>query len=180
METWRPILNYEGFYEVSNIGNVRRVARGKLFTAEQVAEAKERLINGAKLKDVAAFLNTSVTTVMSIKHGKTWVGDESYRPLKTRLDKHFYRVVQLCKDSQYTHKRIHRCVWEAFNGLIPDRLEVNHMNLNREDNRIENLELLTHRENVDHAHAIYAKERQHIPKGQRRGPRSKYAKMQHT
>jgi hypothetical protein len=180
MEEWRPVLDYEGLYEVSNIGGMRRVARGKLFTADQVAEAKNRLVTGGRLKDVAAFLRTSVTTVMAIKHGKTWAGDVNYRPLKVGRDKHSYCVVQLCKDGKYTHKRVHRCVWEAFNGRIPDRLEINHINLDREDNRIENLELLTHRDNVNHAHKIYAAERQNIPKGQRRGPRSRYAKMQHT
>ena len=179
MEEWRAVLGYEGLYEISNFGNVRRVARGKLFTAEQIAEAKERLVNGAKLKDVAAFLNTSVTTVMSIKHGKTWAGDVNYRPVKTGLLKH-YVVVRLCKDGAYRCMSLHRMLWEAFVGPIPGRLEINHKNLDRSDNRLENLELVTHQENILHAHEIYGEERQHLPKGQRRGPRSKYAKMQHT
>jgi hypothetical protein len=179
MEEWRPVLNYEGLYEISNLGNVRRVARGKLFSADQVAEAKQRLSQGAKLKDVAAFLNTSVTTVMSIKHGKTWAGDANYRAVKTGLLKH-YVVVRLCKNGEYRCLSIHRLLWEAFVGPIFGRLEINHKNLNRSDNRLENLELVTHRDNILHAHEIYNEERQHLPKGQRRGPRSKYAKMQHT
>jgi hypothetical protein len=59
-------------------------------------------------------------------------------------------------------------------------LEVNHKNLKRDDNRLENLELLTHRENVQHAHDIYNAERAHLPKGKRQGPRSEYAKVKHT
>jgi hypothetical protein len=179
MEEWRPVLNYEGLYEISNLGNVRRIARGKLFSADQIAEAKRRLANGAKLKDIAAFLNTSVTTVMSIKHGKTWAGDVNYRPVKTGLLKH-YVVVRLCKNGVYRCLSIHRMLWEAFIGPIPGRLEINHKNLDRADNRLENLELVTHQENILHAHEIYSEERQHLAKGQRRGPRSKYAKMQHT
>jgi hypothetical protein len=177
MEEWRAVLGYEGLYEISNFGNVRRVARGKLFTAEQVAEAKERLANGGKLKDVAAFLNTSVTTVMSIKHGKTWTGDVTYRPMRTTPDKHQYHIFRPCKNGQYKHYRIHRAVWEAFNGPIPDRLEVNHKNLIRNDNRLENLELLTHQENVQHAFDIYRQDpNSRQPKGRAGSYRGRYFK----
>jgi hypothetical protein len=44
-------------------------------------------------------------------------------------------------------------VWEAFNGPIPDRLEVNHRNGNKRDNRLENLELVTRSQNMAHAYA---------------------------
>jgi hypothetical protein len=179
MEQWKPVLGYETLYEVSDQGNVRRIARGKRFTAEQIVEAKKMLDDGRKLADVAAFLNTSITTVFSIKHGKTWGGDETSRPLKPVLVKH-YPTVCLCKDGAYTRRSVHRLVWEAFNGDIPGRLEVNHKDLDRANNRLENLELLTHRENVNHAHAKYADERAHLPKGSRSGPRSKYAKIKHT
>jgi hypothetical protein len=180
MTEWRAVLDYEGLYEVSDVGEVRRVARGKKFTAQQVQEAKQMLALKIKLGDVAAFLNTSITTVMSIKQGKTWRGDESVRPCKVSLDSRHYPQIALCKNGVYTHKRVHRIMWEAFNGPIEGRLEVNHKNLKRDDNRLENLELLTHRENVQHAHALYAVERAHLPKGKRAGPRSEYAKVKHT
>ncbi len=177
MEEWRPVLNYEGLYEISNLGNVRRVARGKLFSADQVAEAKQRLSQGAKLKDVAAFLNTSVTTVMLIKHGKIWVGDVNYRNLRTTPDRQRYHTFRPCKNGQYRHYRVHRAVWEAFNGPIPGRLEVNHKNLVRDDNRLENLELLTHRENVQHAFDIYRQDpNSRQPKGRAGSYRGKYFK----
>jgi hypothetical protein len=180
MEEWKAVLEYEGVYEVSNLGRVRRVARGKRFTAQQVQEAKQMLSSKVKLADVAAFLNTSITTVMSIKQGKTWRGDESVRPCKVSLDSHHYPQIALCKNGVYARKRVHRIMWEAFNGPIEGRLEVNHKNLKRDDNRLENLELLTHQANVQHAHALYAVERAHLPKGKRAGPRSEYAKVKHT
>ena len=41
----------------------------------------------------------------------------------------------------------HRCVWVWHNGAIPDGLVVDHINNDRTDNRIENLRLLTTRQN---------------------------------
>jgi len=179
METWKPVLGFEGLYEVSDHGNVRRVARSKTVDAAKVPQAKEMFAAGATLKEVATFLGVSIPTAHSIKLGKTWSGDAGHRIVNPRPNRTHYLVVDFCCDSKYTKRGVHRVVWEAFNGPIPDRLEVNHKNLDRADNRLENLELLTHRENVNHAHAIYAEERKHLPKGQRRGPRSKYAKIQH-
>ena len=150
MEIWKPAYGFEGLYEVSDLGNMRRVARGKLFNAEQVQQAKQMLADGAKLKEVAAFLNTSVTTVMSIKHGKTWSGDAEHRPLKASLNNSGYLLTNFCKGSKYTKKLVHRAVWEAFNGPVPDRLEINHKDLDKTNNRLDNLELVTHQQNLVH------------------------------
>lgn len=46
--------------------------------------------------------------------------------------------------------RVHRAVWEAFNGPIPSGLEINHINTIRDDNRLENLEVVTPSENHLH------------------------------
>ena len=42
---------------------------------------------------------------------------------------------------------VHRLVWMAFYGMIPDGMEVNHKNEDKTDNCIFNLNLLTHRQN---------------------------------
>ena len=150
MEIWRPVIGYETLYEVSNFGNVRRIARGKLFNAKQVAEAKKMLADGAKLKEVAAFLGTSVTTVMSIKHNKTWQGDPTSRPLKLGKINTGYLSARLCVNGKYVYKLAHRLVWESFNGPISDRLEINHKDLDKTNNRLSNLELVTHQQNLIH------------------------------
>ena len=49
---------------------------------------------------------------------------------------------------------LHRLVWMAVNGEIPGGLEINHKNGNKRDNRIDNLELLTHAGNALHAHRV--------------------------
>ena len=46
----------------------------------------------------------------------------------------------------------HRFVWEVFNGIIPKFMEVDHYNALRNDNRIENLQLLTHKQNNEKSH----------------------------
>lgn len=45
----------------------------------------------------------------------------------------------------------HRIIWENLNGPIPDGLEINHINGKKDDNRLINLELVTHKENLSHA-----------------------------
>ena len=121
MEEWKPVLGYEGVYEVSNLGGIRRVARGKLFTADQVKQAKQMLAQSAKLREVAAFLNTSIATASAIKNGKTWAGDEDFRLVNARPDRQQYMVADLCVNGMYAKKRVHRLVWEAFNGPIEGR-----------------------------------------------------------
>ena len=46
-------------------------------------------------------------------------------------------------------------MWEAFYGPIPGRFEINHKNLDRADNRLDNLELVTHQQNIQHAIDTY-------------------------
>ena len=41
----------------------------------------------------------------------------------------------------------HRVIWEMFNGAIPDGLQIDHINEVKDDNRIENLQLVTAKQN---------------------------------
>jgi len=40
-------------------------------------------------------------------------------------------------------KKAHRVIWEMFNGPIPKGMEIDHINNNRNDNHIENLQLVS-------------------------------------
>ena len=60
-----------------------------------------------------------------------------------------YLKIGIMKDGKRRYYRVHRLVWEAFNGQIPDGYEINHINENKLDNRLENLSLLTRKENIN-------------------------------
>ena len=104
-EEWRDIRGYEGYYQVSNFGNVRGIAR--------------RGCSG--------------------------------KVLKPSLSTTGYPFVVLSVGCEAKSRKIHRLVAEAF-VPNPDGLpEVNHINGDKEDFRIENLEWVTHKENLQHA-----------------------------
>ena len=50
--------------------------------------------------------------------------------------------------------RVHRLVWENHMGPIPEGMDVDHKNSVKTDNRLENLQLLTRRENILKYHRI--------------------------
>jgi hypothetical protein len=154
METWKPVLGFENLYEVSDFGSVRRIARGKTLDAAKIPEAKKMFDQGATLKQVATFLSTSIPTAHSIKLGKTWVGESTHRAVKVQLLKGYW-IASLCEKGKYAKRSVHRMVWEAFNGRIENRLEINHKDLNRGNNKLHNLELVTHQQNIQHAIDVY-------------------------
>lgn len=59
-----------------------------------------------------------------------------------------YLSAELSKDGKARPVLIHRLVWEAFNGPIPEGMQVNHINEDKTDNRIGNLNLMTPKENT--------------------------------
>ena len=71
------------------------------------------------------------------------------RILKTARDRYGYYQVVLCKNSIVKAYKVHRLVWSAFNGQIPENIQVNHINEIKTDNRLENLNLMTCKENIN-------------------------------
>ena len=61
--------------------------------------------------------------------------------------------VMVTRASKYVAS-VHRVIWEAVNGPIPEGMQINHINGIKWDNRLANLELVTQSENTKHAYAI--------------------------
>lgn len=116
MELWKPVVGYEGRYEVSDEGNVRSL---------------DRIVR------------------TGIKHNETriWRG----RQLKRSLKHTGYYSVDLCKDGKIRSESVHRLVAEAFIPNPEHKKVVNHINGNKADDRVENLEWVSYKENHWHA-----------------------------
>lgn len=78
--------------------------------------------------------------VKSLKRGK----ERILSPGKTRGG---YLYIVLYKNGKGKNCYVSLLVWEAFNGPIPEGMQVNHINENKQDNRLENLNLMTPKEN---------------------------------
>ena len=65
-----------------------------------------------------------------------------------------YKRVNLFLNKKAKHITAHRLVYETFCGPIPIGHEINHKNGVRDDNRPENLEALTHAENVRYSKEV--------------------------
>ena len=86
---------------------------------------------------------SNLGNVKSLKWGKE-------RILKGALGSYGYYEVNLLKDKKQKSFRIHKLVAMAFLGHIPDgthKIVVDHINNVRIDNRLENLQLITNRQN---------------------------------
>lgn len=78
---------------------------------------------------------------------KTWVG----RPLKAQLMSIGYLSVRPTIDGENVVFYVHNLVAIAFIGPKPSGSSVNHINGIKTDNRVENLEYVTHAGNMRHA-----------------------------
>ena len=67
--------------------------------------------------------------------------------LKTSKNKDGYLHVNLCKDGNYKSHKISRLVYFTFNYGADTKLQVNHIDEDKSNNRLDNLNLMTCKEN---------------------------------
>lgn len=76
---------------------------------------------------------------------------DGYRYLKPSFDKDNYHRYRLYNHEGNKPRRAHRLVYEAFVGEIPDGYVVNHIDFNRTNNKVKNLEIMTQSDNNKHS-----------------------------
>jgi len=116
MEIYKDIPNYEGLYQVSNLGNVKSLER--------------------KVKEVRGFRKIKEKILKQSKSGSGYLQVNLY---KNKIPKRY---------------SVHQLVAIAFLNHIPNgyKIVVNHIDLNRINNNVNNLELITQRDNANFKH----------------------------
>ena len=104
-EIWKPVVGYEGLYEVSNQGKV-----------------------------------------ISLNYNKTG----KVRLLRLKKTRKGYLQVCLHKDGKKNSFQVHRLVWEAFNGPVPEGMQINHISERKDQNNLENLNLMAPKDNCNY------------------------------
>ena len=80
--------------------------------------------------------------------GNVFRNNEKMSPVNNGIG---YLQIKLRKNKKRFNRYIHRIVWETFNGLIPKGFEINHIDHDKSNNSLSNLELVSHRENLKKA-----------------------------
>lgn len=75
------------------------------------------------------------------------------RFLQQQTDRQGYKYIQLNVENKRKHLFVHRLVWIFHHGHADNNLQINHIDGNKENNSISNLELVTGKENISHSYA---------------------------
>lgn len=122
-EIWKDIPNYEGYYQARNLGRIRSVDR-------------EIDVNGKNQ-------HCKFKCKQLIK-GKI---------MKSKLTKDGYYEIGLTKNGKTKYIRVHRLIAITFIPNLNNYPVINHINHNRLDNRVENLEWCSIKYNTRYSNA---------------------------
>ena len=90
---------------------------------------------------------------MEYYHKDGQVYNEEHRLLGSK-DKKGYIKIATCSGSRASTKQwlAHRWIWTQVNGEIPKGYDVDHIDFNPSNNKIENLQILTRKQHRDRRH----------------------------
>lgn len=123
-EIWKDIKNYEGIYQVSNMGQIKSLKR--------------------EYKTIGRNQSSEYETIFKIKE----------KILKQASDKDGYKIVCLRNKGKKENKKVHRLVAEAFIPNPNNYPQINHIDENKSNNILSNLEYCTCQYNI-----VYSKGR---------------------
>lgn len=115
----------------------------------------EKKIDFSKMtKDEYIAYNLSVgNIIVDVGKGKVYAtrgpgGNKLDEPIELKgTDLKGYRIVSIRNGVTKLQCRVHRIVWIAARGVVPSGYVIDHINNNKADNRIENLQILTPADN---------------------------------
>lgn len=106
-------------------------------------------------KPVIGFEDTFlISSFGRLRRIRTRYGNPTDRLLNPYLADHGYRVTQLQLVPVRIRQYLHDMVAAAFIGPRPDGYQVNHIDADRSNNRVDNLEYSTQYDNIHHAIAL--------------------------
>ena len=108
-------------------------------------------MNTEEWRSIPEYTNYEASSLGRIRRVGKARGAKPGRVLAQSLINSGYMSVNLWSDNVPTVRLVHRLVYSAFTGPIPDRLDINHKNTIKTDNVPDNLETMTRRENIQHA-----------------------------
>lgn len=131
-EIWKDIPNYEGIYQVSNLGSVKSLSRDS-FNGKTFFKTKEKI-------------------------------------LSDRINKRGYKEIVLLKKGKRKCYTIHQLVAIAFLNHIPcgQKMVVDHINDIKTDNKLDNLQVITQRENACKTQGKYSSQYKGVHKDKNR------------
>lgn len=93
-------------------------------------------------------IRSKIIQIKYNKKGIEFVANRKPMLIKQHV-KSKYMFVSLGKNDNRVHLPVHKIVYESFNGKLDNGLEIDHINSDCADNRLCNLQAITHEENLN-------------------------------
>lgn len=120
-EEWRDVVGYEEYYQISNLGRM-------------CSKSRIKIVNSSKRANFTQFIPAKLRKITISKHPK-----------------HMYYQGLVSVNNVVISVKIHRLIAEAFIPNPDNKPHINHIDGNKLNNAISNLEWCTHKENMQHA-----------------------------
>lgn len=147
---WKPVPSLNNEYEVSNCGDIRRVSVKTKLSLEDEDTIRSYREAGRSYPSIAKEFGVTKMAIKKMLRPRLFSFRTPFRQLKSQRNSNGYPMLRLCVDGVPRTCVVHRLIAEAFFGPVPKGMEINHKNGKRDDNRLENLEIVTPSENALH------------------------------